>query len=100
MALCAFRNIRQAELFSVNANLSSALSNVFELYLAVDESEQGIVGTATNIVAGMNMSASLADDDVACDYRGTICLLYAKTLGFAVTAVLGRTNTLFMSEEL
>jgi hypothetical protein len=46
------------------------------------------------------VSTSLADDDVACDYVGTVSLLHAKSFGFAVTAVLGRTDTLLMSEEL
>jgi hypothetical protein len=94
------RTAVRENLFSVNAYTSSAACDVFKLNLAVDESEQGIIGTTTNIVAGMDVSTSLAKDDVAGDYVGTVCLLNAKTLGFAVTAVLSGTYTLLMSEEL
>jgi hypothetical protein len=48
----------------------------------------------------MNVGSSLTNDDIAGDHRLTVSGLYAKTLGFAVTAVLGRTDTFFMSEKL
>jgi hypothetical protein len=92
--------VLQENLFSINAYTSSAACNVFKLYFTVDESEQGIIGTAANIVAGMDVSASLTKNDVASDNVGTVSLLNAKTLGFAVTAVLSGTYTLLMSEEL
>ncbi len=88
------------DLFSVNAYTSSAACDVFKLYLTVDESEQSIIRTTTYIVAGMDVSTSLTKNDVAGDNVGTVCLLNAKTLGFAVTAVLSGTYTLLMSEEL
>jgi len=87
-------------LFSVYADASSAACDVFKLNLTVDESEQSIIGTAANIVAGMDVRTSLTKDDVAGDNVGTVSLLNAKTLGFAVTAVLSGTYTLLMSEEL
>jgi hypothetical protein len=48
----------------------------------------------------MNCGASLSDDDIAGDNLLTVRLLYAKALRFAVTAVLGRTDTFFVSKEL
>lgn len=92
--------IRGERLLSVYANLSSTLSDVLELYLAIDQSEQSIVGTTTNVVTGMDVGASLSDDDVAGSYLGAVSGLYAQTLGFTVTTVLGRTYTFFMSKEL
>jgi hypothetical protein len=88
------------QLFGVNAYLSSAIGNVFELNLAVDQSKQGVVGAAAHVVTRMDVGASLSDDDVACSYLGTVSGLNAQTLGFTVTAVLGRTYTFFMCKEL
>ena len=99
-AVGCIKSAVRENLFSVNAYTSSAACDVFKLYLTVDESEQSIIGTTTYVVTGMNMSASLTKDDVAGDYVGTVSLLNAKTLGFAVTAVLSGTYTLLMSEEL
>lgn len=88
------------ELVGVNAYTSSAVCDVLELNLTVNESEQGVILTAAYIYAGMNVSASLADDDVAGDYMLTVSSLNAKSLGLAVTTVLSRTNTFFMSKKL
>lgn len=87
-------------LVSVNANLSSALSDVFELNLTIDQSEQSVIGTTTNVVTGMDVGASLSDNDVTGSNLGAVSGLYAQTLRFTVTAVLGRTYTFFMSKEL
>jgi hypothetical protein len=87
-------------LFSVNADLLLALRLLLKLNLTVDQSEQSIVRTDTDILAGVNCGASLSDDDIAGDNLLTVRLLYAKALRFAVTAVLGRTDTFFVSKEL
>ena len=84
----------------VNADLSSSVCDVLKLDLTVNQSKQRIIGTAADIVAGMNMGSSLTDDDIAGGYGLTISGLNAKALGFAVTAVLGGTDTFFMSEKL
>ncbi len=39
-------------------------------------------------------------DDIAGENGLTVCLLNAKSLGLGITAVLGRTNTLLVSEKL
>ena len=65
---------------SVNADLLSAAVDMLKLYLAVDKSKQGVIGAATHIVAGMDMGASLADDDVAGENCLSVGLLNAEAL--------------------
>jgi hypothetical protein len=48
----------------------------------------------------MDRRSSLSDKNVASKNCLSVSLLYAKALGFAVSAVLGRTNTFFMSKKL
>ena len=88
------------ELVSVYANLLLVLSLLLELNLTVDKSEEGVILTDTNVGTGMDSCSSLSYDNVAGNYCLTVSSLNAKTLGFAITAVLSRTNTLLMSKEL
>ncbi len=85
---------------SVNAYLTSAACNLLKLYLTVCKSKECVVRTAAYIYTGMNVCASLSDDDVAGDNGLAVSLLHAETLGLTVTAVLCRTNTFFMCKEL
>ena len=90
-----------AELFSsVNAYALSAAGNGLELDLSVNQSKQGIVGSLAYVVTGMDMGAALSYQNAACSNGLAVCSLNTQSLGFAVTAVLGRTNTLFVCEEL
>jgi Fe-S-cluster-containing dehydrogenase component len=73
---------------------------MLKLYLTVYQSEQGIVGAKSYVCAGSNLCSALSDYDVTCQNVLTVSLLYAKALRLTITAVLGRTNTLFMSEKL
>jgi hypothetical protein len=73
---------------------------VLKLNLSLNKSEQGVVLTHTNACAGLDGRTSLSNDDVSGNYVLTVSLLHAETLGFAVTSVLSRTNTFFMSKEL
>jgi hypothetical protein len=88
------------ELVGVNAYTSSAVCDMLKLNFSVDESEQSVILAAANVYAGMDVSASLTNNDVAGDYMLTVSSLNAKSLGLAVTTVLGRTYTFFMSKEL
>ena len=87
-------------LFCVNADLLLCFCLLLELYLAVDQSEESIVLADADIVAGMNGGSSLSDDDVAGSNSLTVSLLDTESFSFAVTTVLCRTDTLFMSKEL
>ena len=73
---------------------------MLKLYLTVDKSEQSVILTHANVVAGMDSRSSLTNDDVACYYCLTVSLLYAQTLGLAVTTILSRTYTFFVSKKL
>ena len=88
------------QLVGVYADLLLVLGLLLELYLTVDQSEEGIILTNTDVVAGMDGGSSLSDDNVAGENCLSVSLLYAKALRFAVTAVLGRTDTLLVSKEL
>ena len=73
---------------------------MLKLYSAIDESKERVVLTNTNVFACANCGASLSYDNVTGNNLFAAELLYTETLGFAVTAVLGRTNTLFVCKEL
>ena len=47
-----------------------------------------------------DVGATLTDQDVAGQNELAICTLRAQTLSRRITAVLGRTHTFFMSEQL
>jgi len=87
-------------LVSVYANLLLVFGLCLKLDLTVDQSVDGVILTETNIVTGPDGSATLTNDDVACDNGLTVSLLDTKSLGLTVAAVLGGTYTLFMGEKL
>ena len=49
---------------------------------------------------GPDANGTFQRDDVACKNKLTVCSLNSEALGLTVTAVLGRTNTLFVSKKL
>ena len=87
-------------LVCVNADLLLILGLLLELNLAVDQSKERVILTDTNVVTGMDGSASLSYDNISGKNSLSVSLLYAKALGLTVSAVLGRTNTFFMSKKL
>ena len=90
----------RGNLLSVYADLLLILALVLELHRACNQSKQRVILAKTNIVAGMNGSASLTDDNTAGVHLGTVGCFYAQPLGLTVTTVFGRTYALFVSEEL
>jgi len=48
----------------------------------------------------VDVSSSLSDKDVACSASLSVSSLYAQTLGFGISAVLGRAHTFFMCKKL
>ena len=84
----------------VNAYALSVLSCVLKFNGSVDQSKECVIRSDADILAGVDVSASLSYDDVACKDLCTVSLLDAKTLRFRVSAVLSRTDTFFMSKEL
>ena len=53
-----------------------------------------------DIVAGVEMGTTLTNEDVACKNELTVRTLGPETLGFAVAAVAGTTNALFVCKKL
>ena len=95
-----FKNSGRLLLDSVNADFLAILAHSLELDIAVDESEEGVIRTLADIVAGMDVGSALSDTDIACENELTVGALGTKALGVGVAAVLGRAHTFFMSEEL
>ena len=60
-----------------------------ELHLTRGEGEQGVIATAPDIVAGVEVGAALANDDLAGADRLTAVPLHPKPLRIRIAAVLG-----------
>ena len=82
----------------INACFFLIFAHSFVANYAVNQSEQRIVFTDTNVRARVDFRTSLTNEDVPCKYGLTIAALRAKTFRFAVSTVVGRTGTFFMSE--
>lgn len=70
-----------------------------EFHGALAQCEQGVVFATTDVLAGMEVGATLANNDVAGDDVLTTEALHAKSLGMRVAAVTGGAKTFFMSHE-
>jgi len=91
----------KTQLFSSNNfNTFLVACNALKLNCAIDKSEECVIFADANACAGMYVSASLANDDVACDYAFAVIFLNAESLRVTVAAVLCRTNTFFVSKKL
>ena len=89
------------QLFSlVDAGLLAILAQTLETEHAVHLGEQGIVSADTDVLAGMDAGAALADQDVAGLDELTVGALGTQALGLRVTAVLGGAAALLVGEEL
>ena len=87
-------------LLSVNGALTAILALALELDGTVNQSEQGVIAADADIDAGMDVGASLANQDVAGQNELTVGTLHAQSLGLGVTAVLGGAAALLVGEEL
>ena len=84
----------------VNADALLILGHVLELNSPIDQSEKSIIRAEADIQAGGDLSAALTNKNVTGGNKLAVCTLHAKTLGFAITAVFGRTNALFVGKKL
>ncbi len=73
----------------VNADLFAVFAHTLEFDCTVDESEESVVRTLADVVAGMDVSASLLYEDIAGKNKLTVCSFCAKSLGLGVTTVTG-----------
>ena len=70
-----------------------------EFHGALAQCEQGVVFATADVLAGMEVGATLANNDVAGDDVLATKALHAKSLGMRVAAVTGGAKTFFMSHE-
>ena len=82
----------------INACFFLVFAHSFITNNAVNKSKQRIVFADAYVRAGMNFRTSLANKDVACENCLTIAALHAKSFRLAVSTVVGRAGTFFMSE--
>ena len=87
-------------LYRVDGAHFAILTLAFKLDMTVDLCKQGVVAANTDIVAGMDVRASLANQNIAREDKLTVRTLHAQSLGLGITTVLSRTAALLMSEEL
>ena len=87
-------------LSGIHASLLAILAELLEAEHAVRLGEQSVVAADTDVDAGMDVGAALANKNVARENELTVGALGTKALGLGVAAVLGRAHTFFMSEEL
>ena len=74
---------------SVNTDALAVTTDALELNLSVDEGKKGIIRTAADILACMDVGASLTDEDVTGGNKLAVASLQTETLGLGITAVLG-----------
>lgn len=82
----------------INASLLSVFAQSFVPNNTVNKREERIVFADTNVRAGVNFRTSLTNKDIASKNSLTVATLYAKSFRFAVSTVVRRTGTFFMSE--
>ena len=84
----------------LDGDLLAVLAQVRETHHAVSLGEQGVVGADADIHTGMDVSAALADQNVAGLDELTVRPLGTEALGVGITAVLGGAAALLVGEEL
>ena len=99
LSLIGFMRLTR-DLLGVNAYALAAAMLRFETKNAVDLCKQGIVLADADIVAGVEMGTTLTNEDIACKNELTVRTLGSETFGFAVAAVAGTTNALFVCKKL
>ena len=87
-------------LSGVNRSLLTILAETLETEHAALLGVESIVRADTDVDARMDVGAALAHKNVAGENELTISALGSKSLGFAITTVVRRTCTFFMSEQL
>lgn len=75
-------------------------SLALEAEYAVNFGEKGIITANTDILTRMDLGAALSVQNIAGLNVLSVCSLGAKPLGLGISAVLGRTDSLLMREEL
>ncbi len=82
-----------------DADAGLVLLELFELNLAVFQSKQSVVGAFAHVDTGMDLGASLANENVTGENELTVSTFYAESSGFGVTTVFSRAYTFLMSHS-
>ena len=85
--------------FFVHGNLLTITAQSLEPDSTVSQSEQSVIAASAHVGTGMNFSAALLDENVACQNELTVSTLHAKALGLGIAAVFSRADTFFMSHS-
>src|SRR6266700_4788123 len=80
----------------IDADALALLGCLFEPYLYVDKSKQGVIAAYSNITSSFDDGTALANQDRACLDDRTVATLDAESLALAVATVVRATNALFM----
>jgi hypothetical protein len=75
--------------FGVYRSFFAVFTPAFKTKNAVNKRKQGIIASASDILAGVNVSSALANQNVSGKHALTIRTFYAKSLRTGVTAVSG-----------
>ncbi|OUI91277.1 hypothetical protein HK19_07585 [Acetobacter persici] len=73
----------------IHGNVDAAFGATLKANAAVNQSEDGVVTTNTNVSARLHLRAALADDDIASDNLFATEFFNAKTASGAVAPVAG-----------
>ena len=84
----------------IYADLTFITAFAFKFYTAFNFSVDGVVLTHTYVVAGMEFSTALTNDDAAGGYQLAVMSFGTQTLCVRVTTVVGATSTFFMCMKL
>lgn len=84
--------------YGINACLFFVFAQSFIPNNAVDKREKGVVFADTYVCAGVDFRTTLTNENVPCEHCLTVATLRAKSFRFAVSTVVGRAGTFFMSE--
>ena len=84
----------------VNAHLLLILALALELDDAVDQRIESVVTALADVVAVVELGASLSDKDAACGDKLTVRPLDAETLRLGVSAVTGGAAAFLVREKL
>ena len=75
--------------YFVNADLFAVFAHTLESDCAADFRIESVIRADADIGAGMDVSASLANENVARENKLTVSSFCAESLGFGISAVTG-----------
>lgn len=83
----------------VHADLFAVFAATLEGHNAIHQRKQGVIVTTAHIVAGVNLGATLTDQDVAGAHDLAAVALHTQALGIRVATVTSTTSTFLVSHD-